>query len=103
MGKPGEYKGLKEKGRIPTDDLALQNSTLNGISDTLSWYKCLFNCFFRQTIRLSDDFVSTFTSLVRARDLVCHRIIVYINSKYCSIIMNSYSPQYPPICTILNI
>ena len=81
------YKGLKGKARIPTDDLipktrrgrnqhSLAFQTPSASKDVYKY------SFFPQTIRdwndlpeslissaeLSDDSVSTFTSLVRARD-----------------------------------
>ena len=60
MGIPAEkkdniiillYKGLKGRAKIPTDDLIPKNrrcrkSTLLGISDNFSKYKCLFTQFF---------------------------------------------------------
>ena len=66
------YKGLKGKARIPTDDLILPTASKDAY----------LKSFFPQTIRdwnvlpdslissaeLSDDCVSRFTSLVRARD-----------------------------------
>ena len=81
------YKGLKSKARIPTDDL-IPNSSRGRNQHSLAFqipsaskddYK---NSFFPQTIRdwndrleslissskLTDDSVSKFTSLVRARD-----------------------------------
>ena len=83
------YKGLKGKARIPTDDLIPktrcgrnQHSLAFQIPSVIKdVYK---NSFFPQTFRdwndlpeslissseLSDDSVSKFTSLVRARDLV---------------------------------
>ena len=83
------YKGLKGKARIPTDDLIPKNRRCRNQHSMVfqipsaskdSYYK---KSFFPQTIRdlntlpdslissaeLSDDCVSKFTSLVRARDL----------------------------------
>ena len=82
------YKGLKGKARIPTDDLIPKNRSCRNQhsmvfqipSASKDSYK---KSFFPKTIRdwnalpdslissveLSDDCVSKFTSLVRARDL----------------------------------
>ena len=80
------YKGLKGKGRIPTDDLIPKNRRCR--KHTLVFQipsaskEAYEKSFFPQTIRdwnvlpdslissaeLSDDCISKFTSLVRARD-----------------------------------
>ena len=81
------YKGLKGKARIPKDDLIPKNKRCRNQhslafqipSASKEWYK---SSFFPQTIRdwndlpdslissaeMSDDCVSKFASLVRARD-----------------------------------
>ena len=81
------YKGLKGKARIPTDDLVPKNRRCRNQHSmafqipyaSIEAYKC---SFFPQTIRdwnnlpdslissaeMSDDCVSKFASLVRARD-----------------------------------
>ena len=85
--KNGEYKGLKGKARIPTDDLIPKNRRCRNqhflAFQTPSASKEAYNSsFFPQTIRdwndlpdsltitaeMSDDCVSKFASLVRAKD-----------------------------------
>ena len=76
------YKGLKGKARIPTDDLIPKNRRCMVFQIPTASIDAYLKSFFPQTIRdwnvlpdslissaeLSDDCVSKFTSLVRARD-----------------------------------
>ena len=82
------YKGLKGKARIPTDDIIPKNKVVENNTHWSFRFPPLYSedaykkSFFPQTIRdwnvlpdslissaeLSDDCVSKFTSLVRARD-----------------------------------
>ena len=77
------YKGLKGKARIPTDDLIPKNRRCRNQHSLVFQIPTAYKkSFFPQTIRdwnvlpdslissaeMSDDYVSKFTSLVRARD-----------------------------------
>ena len=71
LGKPGEYQGLIEKGRIPRDDLFPKNRLCrNHRLMTFQIPSAITNAIsiaFSSDYLDVGDFVSTFTSLVRAR------------------------------------